>query len=368
MKKILTFIVIGIFSFLNIGYTANAGQTIPCAKNKVGQVIGTKICTKVGSVYRLIENTLPKNNIKQPILNSQTNVLPQSSNKSIQPLNYKVAYNKLDIKNNDANININLYVSDIAKQRNYNDYLNSLNIAINQWQPYLSNAEISVILFTENDSLWVDNIQTKLMGSFLSNPAAQLQSYRIKQYGCSLGGFYLPNIILACVQNNNLASSSTALAHEYVHLVGMTSKQISSFGIGNKDRLKPCWIEEGLATFYGFYAESKLDPQFENNRIVFLDYQSSKINRDLKETIIKIFHDTEQNMDTCTKVNEAYFLGSISFEQLTYQYGIDKVLKFNSLFYSGLDWKIAFSQTFNMTVESFYDTMSSIVVSKSWNN
>lgn len=368
MKKVLTFIVISIFSFLNISYIANAGQSIACSKNKIGQIVGTKVCSKVGSVYRLVDNTPPKNNVKQPITSSPNNILPKQPNKTIKSLNYQVAYSKLDIKNNNANINISLYISDAAKQRNYNDYLDALNLAINQWQPYLSNSDISVILFTENDSFWVDNTQTRLMGSFLSNPNAQLQSNRIKKYGCSLAGFYLPNIILACVQNNNLASSSTALAHEYTHLVGMTSKQISSFNLGDSRRLKPCWIEEGLATFYGFYTESKLDPEFENNRSNFLNSLSSNMNINLKETTINTFHDTEQNMDTCTKVEEAYFLGSIAFEQLTYQYGIEKVLQFNYLFYSGLDWKITFNQIFGLTTESFYDTISTIVVSKSWNN
>lgn len=358
MRKYIIFSIL--LSLILPIQNANAVQ-ISCPKSKVGQIINNKICTKIGSVYRLVE--IAKPTIK-PVPLSTT-----ASSTVVELSHYSISYKELDsIIYNDTNIvNVNLIVSDNAKKRSYLAYLDALNIAIKTWGPVFNNDPINVILFTEQDSEWIDATQSKLMGNFLSNPTSQLQSYRIKQYGCGMAGFYLPNIILACVTDNNLASSSTALAHEYTHLVGMTSKQITNLGIGDKKRLLPCWIEEGSATFYGFYSESKLDPEFNTNRSFFLNYLYSGIKDNSKQGILAIFKDKEQTMDTCTNVDEAYFLGSISFEQLSYKYGNKKVINFYKDLHSNYDWKILFFNTFGITVDSFYDTMANIVVAKQWN-
>lgn len=359
MKK---YIVLGILlSLILPTQNVNAAQ-IACSKSKVGQVINNKICSKVGSVYRLIDIIKPS--VKTtPITNISI------SNTQIEPLHYLTSYKELDsiLFSGNNIVDVNLTVSDNAKKRSYMSYLDALNIAIKVWGPVFNNEPINVILFTEQDAEWIDSVQSKLMGQFLSNPTSQLQSYRIKQYGCGMAGFYLPNIILACVTDNNVASSSTALAHEYTHLVGMTSKQITDVSVGNKKRLLPCWIEEGSATFYGFYSQSKLDPEFINNRKFFLDYLYSKIQNNSKQGIISTFKDKEQTMDTCTNVDEAYFLGSISFEQLSYKYGNAKTIAFYKQLHANADWKNVFLNTFGLTVDSFYDTMANIVVTKQWN-
>ena len=55
----------------------------------------------------------------------------------------------------------------------------------------------------------------------------------------------------------------------------------------------------------------------------------------MSKKMIQAFHDTEQNMDTCSRVRDAYALGSIGFERLAYLYGNDKIFYFNKLFFTG---------------------------------
>ena len=97
------------------------------------------------------------------------------------------------------------------------------------------------------------------MGKYLRNPSSQLQSNRLKESGCNIGGFYLPNLIVFCVKDDKQISSRenlklaaySAFPHEYTHFVGMTSPEINNLGIDSIGRLSACWFWEGSATFYG---------------------------------------------------------------------------------------------------------------------
>jgi len=310
--------------------------------------------------------------ISKPTENSIIPIAPTITpkTKTYYEIGYENLKDRLSSKTNKSVIN--WYISDNANARNHQKYIDSLMYSAKLWSEYMHVSQVSVILFTETDSEWIDSKQKELMGQYLINPTEQLQSYRLKQFGCNIGGFYLPNIIVACVKNDTdpsaFFSASMLLAHEYVHVMGMTSMLLTNAPLGDRSRLKPCWFEEGLATYYGFFAAYMLDPNFTKDRINFLTNISTTFNGASKEYIIQTFRDTESNMGLCSKVQDAYALGAVGFERLVFLYGHDKIYYFNQLFYTETDWKQAFYKAFGLTTEQFYDTISNDVISNVWNS
>ena len=71
---------------------------------------------------------------------------------------------------NTPTLKTNLYISENAQKRNYKIFLESLDLGIKFWYPVFNSNEVNVILFTENDSEWIDKKQIDLMGSYLNNP------------------------------------------------------------------------------------------------------------------------------------------------------------------------------------------------------
>lgn len=340
MKKIIILILLTVLN-INTSYAAEKITIVkPCSKSSLGKIKNGLECKSINKLYRWvrveeIKDPLPIVDVPKPIKNT------------------------IDI----SGISVNYIISDNASKRNYQQYLAALNGSIEFWYPVFNKSNINVILFTEHDGAWVDQKQRQLMGNFKYGPNDS-QSLRLKQHGCHIGGFYLPNIILACIndQETNNLGKYMLLPHEYVHLVGMTSFQISNFPLGSDGRMRPCWVEEGMATFYGMKSASLVDKNFEKNKKDFWLYRNITADLKSKQSIISTMVDLEKDMRTCNKVQDAYYLGSISFEKLYNDYGHEKILNFNKLFYSGINWKTAFSQTFNMDVNDFYDIIANEIV------
>lgn len=347
IKKILLLVIS--FSLLNVP-SVEANYQGPCSVKKLNKVKGDLVCVKVDKFYRWVK-------IEKPITSS---VNDQDQKNNIDPIKTVPTKQDIDI----SGISIKYFISENAKLRDYNKYTASLNDAIIDWYPVFNKGTVNIVLFTENDSEWIDKTQTELMGNWLKLPSIELQSYRLKQYGCNIGGFYLPNIIVLCVKDNDVYDPHAymVISHEYAHLVGMTSFQISNFPLGSPGRLRPCWIEEGIGTFYGLKSASLTNSNFINDSANFIN--RIQITADLKSTtsIINTMYDLEQNMKTCNKVQDAYFLGSAAFSILYNEYGHDKILEFNKMFFSGVNWKSAFYNTFKLNVDDFYDKLAKKVV------
>ena len=319
----------------------------PCPRSKVNQEQGNKICIKTGKVYRWA------NKIKTtPVVE----ITPETKNSSDDKTQEKV---------DTSGISLNFIISENALKRNYERYLSALNNSVEFWYPVFNKSTVNVILFTEQDSAWIDETQKKLMGNFFYRPEYDFQSYRLKQYGCNIGGFYLPNIILACVNESySTLEASMIMAHEYVHLVGMTSLQLSNYPLGSMGRMRPCWVEEGMAVFYGMKSASTVDKDFEINKEKFLKGLSFRITSNLKsqQSITSTMSELEKDMTSCNKVKDAYFLGSKAVEKLYNEHGHTNVLEFNKLFYKGVPWKTAFYNTFKISVNEFYDKLAIDIV------
>ena len=269
---------------------------------------------------------------------------------------------------------LNFIISENAKLRNHQKYIESVKLASRLFYPYFNNNEVNVVLFTESDANWIDEKQTELMGEWLKNPTEQLQSYRLLAIGCNIGGMYLPNNFVICVKNDtdksSIYSASFMPAHEYTHIAGMTSKQLSNIPIGDSQRLQPCWVNEGFAQFIGMFAASHIDSNFVENRNKFFENINSTVDRSSRASVISTFKEMEgfegAGGEYCSKVQDAYFMGAIAFEKLTMDFGFEKVMEAHKNFYSGVPWRDAFKNTFGYSTLEFYEKMAEIITSKSW--
>lgn len=269
---------------------------------------------------------------------------------------------------------INYYISDNAKNRNHQKYIESLKLASRLLYPYFNENEINVVFFTEADSNWIDQKQTELMGVWLKNPKEQLQSYRLLSMGCNIGGMYLPNNFVVCVKNDtdrsSVYSASFVPAHEYAHIAGMTSSQLSTSPLGDSSRLAPCWVHEGFAQFIGMFAASHIDPNFKEDRNNFFANIQTTVVRSSRNSIISTYQEMEKYGEAggeyCAKVQDAYFMGSIAFEKLTMDFGFEKVIEAYKTFYGGKSWGDSFKKTFGISTSDFYEKMADIISSNSW--
>lgn len=268
------------------------------------------------------------------------------------------------------NLNINWHISSNAEMRPLKTFKESVELGARIWYQDFNSSEVNIILFTEKDGDWIDQKQRELMGSWLSNPSEQLQSNRLKIYGCEIGGFYFPNIILACVRDGNdsrnVFDAAKIFTHEFTHLSGFTSMQLTNKSLGDKSRFRPAWVEEGMATFMGFFGASQLDPNFINNRINLLSNIKSKVDRNSATSVFQMFKQLEAD-DYATNVQDAYFLGSITFEYLGKNYGVSKIFETNRLFFQGNSWNSSFSKVYGFSVDELYSKIAGVVISNSWN-
>ena len=279
---------------------------------------------------------------------------------------------------------ISTYISENAKQRNYKLYLTGVEEVASLLQPLLKTPKFSVIIFTEKDSQWVDEVQTKLMGPFLNNPREQLQSYRLKDAGCNIYGFYLPGVLVFCVKDDdglrNVGAKFSALhaiGHEYFHLVGMTSPEAASLPLGHQNRLRACWIEEGGATFWGISMAHTSSEYTDLGRIEFIkqttvniDHRNGsrhgtfldRLQNSTTQEFASLMKSLDVNLDSCIKdplgIPTSYFVGMIATEYLVSNFGVEPVLKFNKDILGNSEWKAVFFKYFAMTTDEFYLKLS----------
>ena len=375
MKKFLVILLAAVFV---LPQSCSVAADKPCSKSSVGQSKSGSICTKVGSLYRW--KALPK-----PVATPTPTLTPTPTPKPTPVKVFKplTAHEKVIdyLKTSKTNKpEISTYISDTAKQRNYKLYLTGAEEMAALWQPLLKTSKFSVIIFTEKDSQWVDDIQTKLMGPFLNNPTEQLQSYRLKDAGCNIYGFYLPGVLVFCVKDDaGLKDSGAkfsamhALGHEYFHLVGMTSLEAGSSPIGHKNRLRACWIEEGGATFWGIAMAHTSSEYTDSGRIEFIkqvttniDHRNGnrhgtfidKVQNSNVDEFVSMMKSLDVTLDYCITdplgIPSSYFLGMIATEYLVYTFGVESVINFNKDILGNPEWKTSFNKNFKMSTDDFY--------------
>ena len=280
------------------------------------------------------------------------------------------------------NIDKTLLLSPTVESRPYKLYIQGLDEVVASLASIYKNPKFTVILFTELDSEWIDQTQTRLMGSYLNNPKEQLQSNRLKQSGCNIGGFYLPNIILFCVKDqdslskspSNTHSAAHAFPHEYFHLSGFISPDFTNLPILGTDQLgnrrfKSCWIDEGFATFYGFAYGGSLIDKNGSGRLAMLndltfayDFRRNQKVGTIKDLLLQndpkivatLFKEVEGTLENCPDTQNAYFFGELAAEALVATFGAKSLNDFQMEFGKSGNWKAAFETIFGIKVDDFY--------------
>lgn len=307
----------------------------------------------------------------------------------------KIAYSKMleySKTQPKPNLEKNLILSPTVETRPYKLYMQGLEEVAQGLYSIYKTPKFTLVLFTEKDSQWIDQTQTRLMGSYLINPTEQLQSYRMKENGCNVGGFYLPNILLFCVKEQSELSSSIAgnfsaahsFPHEYYHLSQFLSTDFTNMPVlgtttGANRRFRACWIDEGFATFYGYAFGGSQIENYPDARLSFLkeltlpyamrrSLSSDTIRKNLllndPKIVTSLYREVEPALENCPDTQLAYFLGEIAGEALVASFGAKSLNDFQYEFGQSGDWRSAFEKTFAIKVDDFYIKLTPYLASQ----
>lgn len=278
-----------------------------------------------------------------------------------------------------------LHLSPNMGSRDYGSYLFAKDRITRLWSEFIAPEKLNVVLFTENDPEWVDKKQMELSGEWqLDN---ELQSVRLKKYGCNIGGMYLPGILYFCVKNEkwhigepSFYPQAHLFAHEYTHFMEMHVKNwmgsVKGQSIGKRNA---CWIEEGFATFYGFAVGSYLtEPSGRDHRkfLKELTFEYDKRRNQSPGTLAKLI--TEGNVAEtkrlfgmlentpwpCEETQNAYALGSLAAEALVAVKGQEGMVNFYKSSARTGDWRISFQEAFGIPVDTFYEKLTPYLASQ----
>ena len=278
-----------------------------------------------------------------------------------------------------------LHISSDAMKRDYSKYLLGAERVSTLWSELVPPNKLNVVLFTENDSNWVDQKQIELTGEWrLDN---ELQSARIKKYGCNIAGMYLPGVLFFCVKEITVSPGTPEFypqahlfSHEYTHFMEMNVKNwmgyVKNTGVGKRN---PCWIEEGFATFYGFAAGSnpygvdgkdrrkfvsELLWSYDDRRNQPHGTLESLIREGKVEETKRLFQMLENTPWPCDETQNAYALGSMAAEALAAVKGQEGMVNFYKSSARTGDWKASFLEVFGISVDNFYEKLTPYLASQ----
>lgn len=295
---------------------------------------------------------------------------------------FKNVNDAIDVKSSKGVVPT-LFISEAAKKLNTDLKLIGMNRISTLWADLLPTSTLPVVIFTETDGAWVDQKQIELTGRWLRD--TELQSERMKKYGCYIAGMYLPGVLFFCIKNeisaNNISyADSHTFAHEYTHFMEMNVKNWIGGASGTTTgKRNSCWIEEGFATFYGFaVGASPNDPtgakrrqflfellyNFDDNRKQPHGTLKVELARGDVGTIKSLFAMLENTPWPCDETQNAYALGSLAAEALVASFGQDRMVKFYLSSASTGDWRKSFQAVFGLSIDSFYEKLTPYIASQ----
>ena len=278
-----------------------------------------------------------------------------------------------------------LYLSPKLGNRDYSMALFAMDRVSTLWAEFIKPEKLNIVLFTENDPEWVDQRQIELSGEWLLDN--ELQSQRLKKYGCNIGGMYLPGNLYFCIKPNAVETNSSEyyaeahkFAHEYTHFMEMNVKNwmgyVKGQGVGKRNT---CWIEEGFATFYGFAVGSyqteptgrlhrqfikELTYHYDNHRNQPPGTLAKLISEGRVEETKRLFGMLENTPWPCDETDNAYALGSVAAEALVAVKGQQGMINFYKASARTGDWRVAFQETFGISVDKFYEKLTPYLASQ----
>jgi hypothetical protein len=253
--------------------------------------------------------------------------------------------------------NIKYYISSKINQDVVNHVKHSVNVIHNIFSEYNPPKYSELLLWTELDKEWSNEHHRIITRN-------QVAEWRQRLFNCNSAyadKIQEIQIIVICTTQNALKELGRreVTAHEYFHLVQGSNNMFVPE--------TPCWIVEGMASFYGatiggslketqeFYsvhAYSKVHP-FENKTVSQLVPGKTVDMFKLLEDRHCGFFDNKEPY-----VGSAYILGAFAFEAIAAAYGQESISKFITSFNSSSNWKNNFYKTFDIKVESFYNSLA----------
>lgn len=278
-----------------------------------------------------------------------------------------------------------LHISDEASKREYLSYLVGLERISTLWSELVTPGELNVVLFTEKDSDWVDKKQIELTGEWKMDN--ELQSSRLKKYGCNIGGMYLPGVLFFCVKDRvespgvpEYFPQAHLYAHEYTHYMEMKVRNWMGYVKGTSiGKRNTCWNEEGFATFYGFAVGSnpfgvdgKDRRKFVSELLWNYDDRRNQPHGTLEAQIRlgkvqetkRLFAMLENTPWPCDETQNAYALGSLAAEALVAIKGHEGMVKFYRASARTGDWRVSFQEAFGISVDTFYEKLTPYLASQ----
>lgn len=278
-----------------------------------------------------------------------------------------------------------LYLSPKLGNRDYSMSLFAMDRVSTLWAEFIKPEKLNIVLFTENDPEWVDQRQIELSGEWLLDN--ELQSQRLKKYGCNIGGMYLPGNLYFCIKPYAAEANSSEyyaeahkFAHEYTHFMEMNVKNwmgyVKGQGVGKRNT---CWIEEGFATFYGFAVGSyqteptgrlhrqfikELTYHYDNHRNQAPGTLAKLISEGRVEETKRLFGMLENTPWPCDETDNAYALGSVAAEALVAVKGQQGMINFYKASARTGDWRAAFQEAFGISVDTFYEKLTPYLASQ----
>lgn len=233
--------------------------------------------------------------------------------------------------------------------------------------------KVRLIYVSPTDGEWMDAVEIR-EGLGAMSPVGNTLRNRVETNDCRfasagiVGGTYT---MIQCLNPRVMGTIERQTGpHEYTHFVQFSSAMLPDYA--------PCWITEGMASFYGIAIGWEGSDKEGKTRTLMLKQHASSfgaksgqpgnyaalasILRSSNEasaiSILRALENPNCGLDSHANLQTAYVVGHLAFEALVAVKGHASVEVFLSEFSRTRDWRASFETSFGLKVESFYSHLT----------
>lgn len=350
MKKFVTVLAT---AFLLTG-CVNASEAAvfqPCSAKKVNVVSNNKICKKVGVFYRWV--SLPTES-KAPTATPKPS--PTITAQPITAADYSVLLTSFD------DVDKYLFVNDYRLPTNNLKFGPSLDpkIVSNGTEAFTSIASVFSTFYSP--SYYYAIVTSEKDREWAASPSInKIDSRFTGLYGntCENGNSGNEWSSISCTWSDKTEwYRMELLAHEYTHSVIYSTGGTKTGSVSNYQRAFdiPSWLNEGAATYYGWWLGSLKDPNISAHIKNHLNgFACSVTGYSDLPTPEKLAMEMKQIETGAGHSFKQYGYGAIAVAELVSKYGGHKaMLDFYTQMRYTSNWKDAFEKSFGVTPDKFY--------------
>lgn len=346
MKKFTSLaIAIGLFS--GLATSADAAVIKPCSSKQLNVVKENQVCKRVGVLYRWVATA--------PIAPKPSPT--QSTPKPVaQGTDYSVLLNSFD------DVDKYLFVNDYKLPKDNLKFGPSLNpiIVTNGIEVFQSIASVFSTFYSPN--YYYAIVTSEKDREWAASPSVnKIDSRFTGLYGdtCENGNSGNEWSSISCTWSDKTEwYRLELLAHEYTHSVIYTTGGNKFGNVTNYQRAFdiPSWLNEGTATYYGWWAGSLKDKNITNHIKNHLNGFACSVPQYDNITSPSRLSDEMKQIETGSgHPFKQYGYGAIAVAELVSKYGGHKAMLdfYTEMRYTN-NWKIAFEKSFGIAPEKFY--------------